>query len=351
VGVATVAVLVAAILGEGAVRWIAPQPVDYYTFVSKPQPGSRHRQWNVEVAFNDYGFRDVNHDLRKPPFSTRIAFIGDSITFGTGVRFEDVYHQRLRGFLNNRDRGQRAVEVLAFNQGAASTEWARATYNRIVRRFKPDVVVLAFCLNDFLPYSSLKSKRSLRRSVYDALASVHTRLRVTSHLYFLLIERSRPLAYQYLLDRKVRTLDSWIALETKQPEFTSRFGATVEVLTHLARDVWRDGSRFVIVAFPYEMQMDSRHADLYESTYGFSDLTTAPLGEAQQLLGKALGDRGIEFLDLLPAFRAAAAASPDEPLYFREFGGLLDWIHPNRQGHEVAARAIAEYLSRPRRSE
>src|SRR3990167_658719 len=46
---------------------------------------------DIEIEINSNGLRDYEHDHEKPEGSIRILGLGDSVTFGAGVRFENTY--------------------------------------------------------------------------------------------------------------------------------------------------------------------------------------------------------------------------------------------------------------------
>jgi hypothetical protein len=85
----------------------------------------------------------------------------------------------------------------------------------------------------------------------------------------------------------------------------------------MARAADAAGARFAIVIFPYQAQVEGQ----------------APASLQQRLT--ALGrDAGWETVDVLAAFRAAAA---EGPLF-------IDIYHPTATGHRVAADAIVVQL-------
>lgn len=100
----------------------------------------------VLVRTNSHGLRDEAIALEKPEDTTRILVIGDSYTFGTGVnasqRYTDILERRL-----NRAFDQR-VQVI--NAGVPG--WGMENYHAFLEQygtaFDPDVVVIAFIMND-----------------------------------------------------------------------------------------------------------------------------------------------------------------------------------------------------------
>src|SRR5262245_26405828 len=96
---------------------------------------------------NSLGFRDREHSLEKPPGAYRIVVIGDSITMGLQIddHTEDVYTNVLESALT---RGGRDVEVINFGVSGYNTQQEVHTLADKGIQFKPDLVILAYCIND-----------------------------------------------------------------------------------------------------------------------------------------------------------------------------------------------------------
>lgn len=41
-----------------------------------------------------------------------------------------------------------------------------------------------------------------------------------------------------------------------------------------------------------------------------------------------------------PIFKPFRQVAAEGVLFFRKFGGVLDWVHPNARGHKIAAAAL-----------
>ncbi|MDT7541870.1 MAG: hypothetical protein QOE33_1774 [Acidobacteriota bacterium] len=83
------------------------------------------------------------------PGEYRIAIVGDSVTFGEGVRkTEDTYPQTLEDILNQK---QSALRVKVFNYGASaySVKVMAATLEERMLKVEPDLVLMAIIPADF----------------------------------------------------------------------------------------------------------------------------------------------------------------------------------------------------------
>jgi HEAT repeat protein len=71
--------------------------------------------------------------------------LGDSVAFGHGINPREAFPQALEAKLQS---GGRAVDVMSVALPGWSTRQEVIAYRRIVRRYRPDQVLLAVCLND-----------------------------------------------------------------------------------------------------------------------------------------------------------------------------------------------------------
>src|SRR6266568_4537487 len=88
---------------------------------------------------------DRTMDWEKPAGVHRVLCLGDSVTFGYGLRRDQSYPAVLQKHLDGRGPG---IEVLNVSLMAWSTRQERIAYERIARRYRPDLVLLGVCLND-----------------------------------------------------------------------------------------------------------------------------------------------------------------------------------------------------------
>ncbi len=165
--VTAVGLALALLLGEGAVRLLDPaprplRPLDVPSYRLSENPILRYEyrpnygadktpfnRGHRGFATNSAGFRDDEHPLEKPPGSVRIAVLGDSIAAGTNnPRREDVFPERLEALLNRSPDDVR-YEVLNFGVGGYHTLQEAELLRVKGLAFDPDVVLVAFCINDF----------------------------------------------------------------------------------------------------------------------------------------------------------------------------------------------------------
>lgn len=126
----------------------AAEPLTRYLFrevtTTADNGGYFSRRWlrSGAVRRNHAGFRERLFEDAKSPGTYRIAIVGDSFTFGNGIRQEDRYsdllHKRLPAHF----------EVLNFGTPGANTPQHRNLVAELLPKIRPDFVLLQWYVND-----------------------------------------------------------------------------------------------------------------------------------------------------------------------------------------------------------
>ena len=117
---------------------------------------------------------------------------------------------------------------------------------------------------------------------------------------------------------------------------------TVGRINRLALALRQKGVDLCVAIFPYEMQVSPDAAARYEQD-GIRWSASLLQGEPQRMILHGLSP-GVDAVDLTPAFHQSGGNRPigvGDYFVFNQ-GDLLDWVHPNREGH----RLVADYLLR-----
>ena len=169
-------------------------------FVSHPQLGYLYRA-GFSGLFNGAGYREIpieinSQGFRDEPFENtpadraRIAFLGDSVVFGAGVRAEDRFTECLEAPNSAAKAPSRPPMIL--NLGVSSYTFEH--YLRLAGLdffgLEPSAVVVGLTLNDFAAMESSGPARRLRRHAEglhtpDWLARIKERIAGTYALRFL----------------------------------------------------------------------------------------------------------------------------------------------------------------------
>ena len=126
----------------------------------------------VPVSISSEGLRDREFSLEKPPGVYRVMMLGDSTTFGWGVRQEDTAAKFLERKLNGvLPSGFDHVEVMNTGVGNYDTVQEVTYYETIGWKYHPDLVVLVFFINDPEPVPVEKKGFLIDRSYLIAFAT------------------------------------------------------------------------------------------------------------------------------------------------------------------------------------
>jgi lysophospholipase L1-like esterase len=256
----------------------------------------------IVYALNKHGFRGGDYEREKPPLTRRIVLLGDSFTFGEGVRLEDTFGSRLQEIL---DRDQVVVEVLSFAVGGWGTANEIHYLEHEGMSFEPDLVIVVYVLNDagyaggLDLWGEFRERYQNRRLKGSYLAS-----------YFYAAIARRTLARSYIDD---------LVGEAREER-----GSWRESLAFLARGrriAESARARYAVAIFPFLYDLDESY----------------PFRSLHQMVSGFCERSGIAVLDLFDAFEGRS----DKDLWVHPSDQ-----HPNREGHRIAAEALAEFIVR-----
>jgi lysophospholipase L1-like esterase len=276
-----------------------PAPLDYH--------GANRLFYDYQGASNRLGFRDVDHDLAKPPGVYRIVVLGDSVAMGLHVdRTEDIFPRLLERILN---QSGLKTEVINLAVSGYNTQQEVEMLAARGLAYRPNLVLLAYTLSsrehidgDILK-SLLDEEQRKREGVSAARLDASPAL-VWSALY-------RLIRFRVLAAGRPRPPDPQTALAmVSQDTVAEYFG----VLAGLARKNRFDVLVAVIPRFPHSFE-------------GYR------LARQHAYARRLAEQHGFHVVDLLGAFRRCRELSkvPIE----------LDNFHPSAYGHRCAAEALA----------
>ena len=247
----------------------------------------------------------INSWSRGHPDPLRIAFVGDSVTYGTGCQFYDTYSQRLEALLNLNE-GQRPAKVRVWAKGGDCPN-TETRYLPVIKECQPDILILGICLNDAENVHKMTELSSWRMEALSAppppwLAVVLRHTRAGSFIY------------QKLAARKARKgyLKYYRRLYDKEYSGWKLFVRAIHTFQAFCQE---QDIVFVPVVFPL-----------------FSDVDRYPFDRVHDQIGDVFREEGIDYVDLLETFRGQ---SPQR----LQVIPLVD-AHPN----EIAHRQVAEHL-------
>ncbi len=283
------------------------------------QLGSKHIPgklvtWRMEGYSHDHlsssGLRDSEHTIAKPAGITRIALLGDSSTEGMQVPLDETYGKVLERQLNQ--SGQK-YEVINFACSGYSTGQQLLQYERDVRQYHPDIVLLLYNRGDSIenvfvpgpgvlsqprPYFYLDSKNELQMDpgVLEACSSklkpqpFWDYLKKNSRIYGVLSATGLVLSIN---EHNYRKWTAWLSSLTSSWTKNDRpstwtvpyakqspDSVTEALLTKLNQDITADGAQFALIIFPNVVQDPDlqRQQSLFDmlsnkKKFAFVDLT------------------------------------------------------------------------------
>jgi hypothetical protein len=114
----------------------------------KHLPNVQAKLMRVGVRTNEYGFRGPEIEKVAGPGVARIAFVGDSLTFGWGVKEDETFANRVLKTLS-----KRGYKVDGFNLGIGNynTSQELALFKAKGSELRPNIIVLNYFINDAEP--------------------------------------------------------------------------------------------------------------------------------------------------------------------------------------------------------
>jgi hypothetical protein len=104
-------------------------------------PNLEYQFKGVEVRTNQWGMRDQHYELKKPENTIRIALLGASYVFGSGVPNTENFESVLEEMLNNKKENKWKIEILNFATSGRTAVRQTAILEYKVFPFAPDIVL------------------------------------------------------------------------------------------------------------------------------------------------------------------------------------------------------------------
>jgi len=349
----------AIVVAEVLVRAFAPQAVrvaweDEQDGIRVPRPDVRGRhavpgKFDVWVTINSRRFRGSREYATSPaPGVTRLAVLGDSMTFGWGAEDDQTYPAQLESILGA-EAGKGLVEVINAGYPGTCLGEKAAWYVRGVRPYRPSRVVLTLLGDDvdgdlFWRVFSLDATGSVVPNPPSARgpgprAAASTRSVVQSLPgYERLAERSELFALVRAAAARVasRERTSALGLVPATPDEAARFRG--EGLALLAGELrWlrertrEDGADLAVVLIPFR-------EGVYPAGGWWADELRWKTAAVAEAADRTCREMAVRFLDVTPALvdRSRSASSP---LYHE---GVE--THPTPAGYRAIAEEVAGFL-------
>jgi hypothetical protein len=303
---------------------------------------------------NALGFRGGPVTLPKPAGVYRILVLGDSVAYGPGVSRGEAFPQRLQAILAATHPN---IEVINTGVPGYSTYNEVEVYRAMGKRLAPDLVVLAFCMNDVVnPRLHWVTAGYPLDAAYQVPAAAIPDLdRDRDHVLPMLRERSRVAASRGVLTRSIiistlfdaamywcgagespaapsgptprwpthLVFEDSISINVLMDDRTPEWRWLTRLISELDAAVRKDDAKLLVLLLPIAYQLDAGYPLL-------------PL----RRIAASCEAKNIPCLEMLPEF----AGLTKESIFRLDAADYYDIWHLTALGHDVVAQSLAKRL-------
>lgn len=289
----------------------------------KLRPNTSDFSRKVRVTINSKGLRGPELPYAKHARTKRILYLGDSVTFGFGLKDEEAYPFRVQALLNR--VLDDSIETL--NAGVDGySPWQECAYlTSEGLRYEPDLVVVSFVLNDvtekgWLDGWQLQSTRHSNESLFEELAAR------SNILYFVkkIGNRIRFGNDTQSGARKAETLYvGHLVYHPDRLEVQQAWRAALEDLGKIFDVCKEHHTPVLLVVFPFAFQFDNAEA----------------LSSPQRVLCNFARENNIPAIDLLSLLDERMKVTGTKPEDY-----FVDDLHPSPLGSRIVADTLAGFI-------
>ena len=152
----TLSLIICLVLIEGVLIFISTDGNDNYERTKE-----FHKKY---IRYNEHGYRDYEYSLKKPEGIFRVLVLGDSQTFGHGIKdLKDTWVKKLEAKLQKEGRNA-SIEVLNISGPGWNSDTHLYELFKNGFKFNPDLVILAYTHSD-IPFPTSVNCNSSDRKV------------------------------------------------------------------------------------------------------------------------------------------------------------------------------------------
>jgi len=259
------------------------------------------------VSINRWGHHDTEFPAEKPPGEFRALMLGDSVTMGFGVAYEDTFSAHLEHELVENATGYSSFEVINTGvHGYSTYQESRIFEESLV--FEPDFVAIGFCLNDVTEPFVVNEEYGGVGLDYHGVTQTTTPFvgwiaNETGYGRLLqrLSQRSKSVDAEKRLE--IYNVRRMVELSDSDPEIQEAWRIT---LTHLEAvyDLARErGKPIVLLIFPFTFQLPDES-----------------LRQPQKILLEHAASHDVAAIDFAPIFERVVFDDPEHLGFLRSHG-------------------------------
>jgi lysophospholipase L1-like esterase len=272
------------------------------------QPQSSAQLYGVEIKTNKEGWRDYDYPLQKNNNTKRIMMLGDSLTFGWGVPFEQTMAKRLeKKFINGGH--EQTVEVINTGVGNYNTAMEVNAFFKKGKKYNPDMILLMYYINDAEPtYTQPGKTRILLNQLY---------------------------LYGFLSDKIINTQ---IHL-SRDKQFENFYGNLYKQGATGRQEVEKAINKLAMYCKENNIQL---HIFVIPEMHEFENY---PFQEVTDFVQSTATENDVPATDLLPYFQIVTSSKKNsESISPSDLWVSVEDAHPNAKGNLIIAEAIYQNI-------
>lgn len=285
--------------------------------------------------------KNKNEELKIKSDKKKILIIGDSVTLGLGVEFDEVYYQKFASNLKNKN-----IKVLAASTiGVNYSPIFQASKDFLSILNPKDVLVYQFNYNDIISHERIYkkkklAKRTMGRKIFDKLQVI--RFKYLNHSTLVkLLDHHASRQFRNINDtcteRGVNALGMYsyaFSAEGFETESTILWKDFEKKLIELKNKLDEKKINFYVLISPISIQLEN-----HNSINRLNLDTKCSSVDGHKNILNILENNQIKIIDPLKKFRLSQ--EDDFNLLFH----MDDTNHPNSLGHDIMSREMLDKIS------
>ena len=329
--------------------------------------GNWNREGKGYVSINSNGLRDIEHDIKKPINTIRIAILGDSFAEARSLNLNDTFWNKLN--LNqcaNFHKGKK-IEVINFGVSEYGTTQQYLTLKNNVWKYDPDLIILAFYSgNDisdnlkslskkkYRPYFLFKDdggfeidKSFLNSKPYKILSSLPGRFFIKFSQYSRIAQLLREFYVQMYFKKisKKKTAKEKNSFEKGSlynpinSDWAKAWVTTEKIIKMIDIEIKSKKKEFILVTLstPIQVHPDNKKIEEFKKENEIEDIFY-PENRLENFSKK----NSIKYIQIAKNMREIAL---ENSIFFHGFDNTkMGEGHWNKSGHAIASNLISEKI-------
>ena len=330
--------------------------------------GTWRREGEGKIRINSDGLRDIEHQLKKPVNTLRIAILGDSFAEARSINLEDTFWFKLKDNLKkckNFHNGKK-IEVINFGVSEYGTTQQYLTLKNNVWKYDPDLILLAFYsgndVSDNLKELSTKKYRPYFKFIdnklveidesflyskpYKILNSIPGKIFIKISQYSRISQLFREVYVQQYFkkqrNKKNNNFGNQLVINSSNlynpsgENWSKAWSITENIILLINNEIEKNKKKFILVTLsnPIQVDLDLNKSNNFTKLNNIEDIFY-PENRLENFSKK----NSINFIQISKRMREIAIK---DKVYFHGFNNSkLGEGHWNIEGHDLASKLIS----------